>query len=39
MTGKGKWLFGTKLVIPHVVQRACDGGGSFLFAFLTLLYR
>jgi len=34
-TGRGKWLFRTKLVIPRVVQRTSDGGGSFLLAFLT----
>lgn len=38
-TGEGEWLFRTNVVIPHIVQRASDGGSSFLLAFLTVLYR
>lgn len=38
-TGEGERLFRNNLVIPHVVQRASDGGGSFLLAFLTVLYK
>lgn len=38
-TGEGEWQFRTNLVIPFIVQRASDGGGSFLLAFLTVSYR
>lgn len=38
-TGEGEWLFRTNLVIPHIIQKASDGGGSFLLDFLTVLYR
>lgn len=36
-TGKGKWLFSTKLAIPLVVQKASDDGGGFLLAFLIFI--